>query len=116
MLKMIYKAQTERYRSFSAFPAAIKDFVEHVDVFLERMAWSSDCRSWFKDGQRTGPVTALYPGSRNHWFRLLGNIRREDWQWESLEDNRWAFIGNGFDSGEIEDKDLTWYLDHPEQG
>ncbi|KKY20773.1 putative steroid monooxygenase [Phaeomoniella chlamydospora] len=116
MLKMIYKAQTEGYKSFVPLQDAIDEFVEHADTFLERMAWASKCRSWFKNGKETGPVTALHPGSRIHWFHLLGNIRHEDWEWKTVQRNRWAFLGNGFSVREGGGRDLTWYFDQPEEG
>ncbi|KAH8666993.1 putative MoxY [Xylariales sp. PMI_506] len=114
MLKMIHKAQTQRYRSFTPSERAIAEFLEHADAFLPRMAWASKCRSWFKNGHETGPV-GLYPGSRLHWFHMLKEVRYEDWMWDTLEPNRWAFAGNGFSVMEEEGRDLTWYFDAPEK-
>lgn len=116
MLKMIYKAQTEGYKSFTPSQSAIDQFVVHADVFLKRMAWSSHCRSWFKNGSEDGPVTALHPGSRIHWFHLLSNIRYENWEWRTTGTNQWEFLGNGFSVREGEGRDLTWYFDRPEEG
>ncbi|KAH8898645.1 steroid monooxygenase-like protein [Thozetella sp. PMI_491] len=114
MLKMIHKTQTQRYKSFTPRPDAISEFLEHADTFLPRMAWASKCRSWFKNGQETGPV-GLYPGSRLHWFHLLKEVRYEDWEWDTCDKNRWAFLGNGFSIMEGEGRDLTWYFDAPEK-
>lgn len=116
MLKMIYKAQSQGYKSFYPKTSAINEFIEHADAFLPRMAWSSHCRSWFKNGKADGPVIGLYPGSRIHWFHLLKEIRHEDWEWRGCnERNRWEFLGNGFSVMEEEGRDLTWYLDEPEK-
>ncbi|KAK6071878.1 steroid monooxygenase [Seiridium cupressi] len=114
MLKMVHKAQVQRYKSFTPSAQAIAEFLEHADAFLPRMAWASKCRSWFKNGKETGPV-GLYPGSRLHWFHMLKDIRYEDWEWKSLDSNRWAFSGNGFSVMEGEGRDLTWYFDKPDQ-
>jgi hypothetical protein len=114
MLKMVHKAQTERYESFIPRADAIAEFMEHADAFLPRMAWATKCRSWFKNGQETGPV-GLYPGSRLHWFHMLKNVRYEDWELRSMDANRWAFAGNGFSTMEEEGRDLTWYFDEPEK-
>jgi cation diffusion facilitator CzcD-associated flavoprotein CzcO len=118
MLRMVHKCQTEGYKSFTPSQPAIDEFVRHADAFMPRMAWASECRSWFKNGRTDGPVTALWPGSRIHWFKVLDarNIRFEDWQWERSTQNRWAFMGNGFSSLEAEGRDLTWYFDRPEEG
>lgn len=81
MLKMIYKAQMENIKAMSPSAAAIQELTERSDNFLARMAWSSSCRSWFKNGRIDGLVTALHPGSRLHWFRMLEEPRYEDWEW-----------------------------------
>lgn len=115
MLKLIHKSQTQSYKAFCPRPEAIEEFTRHADEFLPRMAWSSKCRSWFKNGKETGPVT-LHPGSRMHWFHLLKEPRCEDWEWTSLDErNRWSFLGNGFSVLEEEGKDLSWYFDQPEK-
>lgn len=115
MLKMIYKSQVEGYKSFCPKGAAIDEFVEHADVFLPRTAWAGKCRSWFKNGKETGPVTGLHPGSRVHWFHVLKEPRYEDWEWSTWSKNRWSYLGNGFSVMEGEGRDLTWYFDEPEK-
>ncbi|KAK5129043.1 hypothetical protein LTR85_000376 [Meristemomyces frigidus] len=116
MLKMIYKAQTERYKAFAPKASAVADFVEHADKFLERTVWAGNCKSWFKNGTVDGPVTALHPGSRIHWFHMLTNPRYEDWEWTSEKRNRFAYLGNGFSTWEMPERDVTWYLNDPSQG
>ncbi|CAK7200449.1 hypothetical protein SEUCBS139899_003144 [Sporothrix eucalyptigena] len=116
MLKMVYKIQTEGYKAVVPKKEAIDEFVEHADTFLPRTAWAGKCRSWFKNGKETGPVTGLHPGSRLHWFHLLQEPRYEDWEWTNVNPaNRWAYLGNGFSTMEAEGKDLTWYFDAPEK-
>ncbi|EPE02147.1 steroid monooxygenase [Ophiostoma piceae UAMH 11346] len=115
MLKIVYKMQTEGYRAVAPNQAAIDEFVEHADAFLPRTAWAGKCRSWFKNGKESGPVTGLHPGSRLHWFHLLREPRYEDWEWSTWSKNRWAFLGNGFSTMEGEGRDLTWYFDEPEK-
>lgn len=114
MLKMVYKMQIERYKSFVPQKKAIDDFLAHADVFLPRMAWASRCRSWFKNGQESGPVT-LHPGSRMHWFHMMKEPRYEDWDWESASKNRWDYLGNGFSVLEGPNRDLAWYFDRPDE-
>ncbi|KAI0130406.1 steroid monooxygenase-like protein [Xylariales sp. AK1849] len=114
MLKLVHKAQTQRYKSLVPSTGAIEEFLEHADAFLPRMAWASKCRSWFKNGKETGSV-GLYPGSRLHLFHMLKEVRYEDFEWKSCDTNRWAFSGNGFSIMEEEGKDLTWYFVEPEK-
>ncbi|TVY43886.1 putative sterigmatocystin biosynthesis monooxygenase [Lachnellula subtilissima] len=116
ILKFLYKAQTENIKSFVPKIRAIKDFTAHSDEFLKRTAWSTHCRSWFKNGTVDGPITALHPGSRIHWFQMMTNPRWEDWEWTSRNSNIFAYLGNGFSTREAAGKDLTWYFDKPDEG
>lgn len=72
------------------------------------------CRSWFKNGKTHGPVTAIYPGSRLHFFELLKNVRWEDFELTYKTENRFQFMGNGNTQCEMSvDGDPVWYFDDP---
>jgi hypothetical protein len=116
LIKMLYKAQTQGIKAVSPKRQAILDFVEHTDEFMKRTAWATHCQSWMKNGKIDGPVVALHPGSRIHWFQMLSDPRYEDWDWEPFNSNRFAYLGNGFSVKETDGKDLTWYFDNPEEG
>ena len=83
---------------------------------MKRTAWSSHCRSWFKNGTIDGPVVALHPGSRLHWFHMLDRPRFEDYEWTSWTENRFSYLGNGFSTREAEIHDTTYYFDDPYHG
>ena len=108
---MATKLATQNYKSFVPTEAAAADFAEHVAAFMPRTAWSGVCRSWFKDGRVDGPVTALHPGGRVHWFHMLEEPRYEDYEWQHVRANRFAYLGNGFSTKEAEGLDDTYYLD-----
>ncbi|KAI3572435.1 hypothetical protein IWW34DRAFT_637488 [Fusarium oxysporum f. sp. albedinis] len=116
MFRMIHKAQTQGYHSFEPSKQAISHFVKHADAFFPRTVWSTKCRSWFKGGKEQGPVYALHPGSRVHWVHMMNELRYEDYNWKTVNSNRFAYLGNGFSLREVENKDVTWYLDEPEAG
>ncbi|CAH0023717.1 unnamed protein product [Clonostachys rhizophaga] len=116
ILKMIYKCQTQDIKSIEVRKEAVSDFVEHVDTFMERTAWSTHCRSWFKNGKIDGPVVALHPGSRIHWFHMLDQPRHEDYEWTTTGPNRFAYLGNGFSVRETKGRDLSAYFDDPDEG
>ncbi|KAF2454476.1 hypothetical protein BDY21DRAFT_291196, partial [Lineolata rhizophorae] len=59
VLKMVYNVQTQGYKPFEFSRVAIGGFVEHADVPVQRMKWTSDCRSRFHNGKETQPVTVL---------------------------------------------------------
>lgn len=91
--------------------AAIEDSYVHTHELLKRTAWSSTCSSWFKNGKTHGPVTAIWPGSRLHYFESLKEPRYEDFDIEYLG-NRFAYMGNGYTDAELEaEGNPVWYFD-----
>ncbi|KAI0593841.1 hypothetical protein F4775DRAFT_586522 [Biscogniauxia sp. FL1348] len=126
--RAISKCQTEGIRALAPSAAAASDYAAHVAAFMPRTAWSAPGRSWFKGGRlEEGPVTALHPGSRVHFFHMLETFRGEDWDYvydgEEREKNgengkgkgggnRFAYLGNGFSTRELDPQgNSTWYLD-----
>ncbi|KAK7923108.1 dimethylaniline monooxygenase [Apiospora marii] len=118
MTKIIMKCQKEGIKAIVPSDAAVDDYNQHIAAFMPRTAWQSSGRSWFKNGQEDGPVTALHPGSRLHFFHMLEQVRGEDWDYvyDSPSQNRFAYLGNGFSTKELDPEfDSTWYLNDPDQ-
>ncbi|KAJ6143406.1 monooxygenase [Penicillium samsonianum] len=114
IFQMIEKMQTENIKSFEVKEDAVKDLYDHTHELMKRLVWSSPCRSWFKNGKIHGPVTAIYPGSRLHFFEMLKNVRWEDYKLEYKGANRFQFMGNGFTHCESSvEGDPVWYFDDP---
>ncbi|KAH9205896.1 putative monooxygenase [Leptodontidium sp. 2 PMI_412] len=118
--RVVWKLQTENYKSMVPTNAAVADFLAHCDKFHQRTIWGTKCRSWFKGGKEDGHVLT-HPGSRFHNVHMLINPRYEDWEWTSLSTNRFAYLGNGLTVLEKEEKeekrrDPTWFLDDPDKG
>ncbi|KJY01429.1 FAD/NAD(P)-binding domain-containing protein [Zymoseptoria brevis] len=109
MFSVISKAQEENIKSFTPKMAPSRAFRQHADLFLQRTAWTSPCRSWFKQGKNDGQA-AIYPGSRLHFLHLLKSPRFEDFEIQSWDENPFAFLGNGFDTREFDGRDITDYL------
>ncbi|KAK3906964.1 hypothetical protein C8A05DRAFT_40295 [Staphylotrichum tortipilum] len=118
MTSVIKKCQAEGVKAAAPSRGAVADYAEHIAAFMPRTAWAAaGGRSWFKDGRADGPVTALHPGSRIHFFHMLERFRGEDWEWEYAgaggagAGNRFAYLGNGFSTRELDPEgDSTWYL------
>jgi hypothetical protein len=113
---VIKKCQTEGIKAIAPSQAAVADYFEHIQSFMPRTTWASPCRSWFKSGKETGPVVALHPGSRIHFFHMLERFRGEDWEYvyDNARQNRFKYLGNGFSTKELNPSvDSTWYLDMP---
>ncbi|KAH8675791.1 hypothetical protein BX600DRAFT_432344 [Xylariales sp. PMI_506] len=112
--RIILKCQKEGIKAIAPSDAAVNDYSEHISTFMPRTAWSSSGRSWFKGGKEDGPVIALHPGSRVHFFHMLEQFRGEDWEYvyETSAQNRFSYLGNGFSTKELDPNvDSTWYLD-----
>ena len=113
--RAIRKCQTEGIRALAPSDAAVADYGAHITAFMPRTAWSAPGRSWFKGGTTDGPVTALHPGSRVHFFHMLERFRPEDWDYvydAEARGNRFVYLGNGFSARELDPAvDSTWYLD-----
>ncbi|OAL04210.1 putative monooxygenase [Phaeosphaeriaceae sp. SRC1lsM3a] len=115
VIKLLCKAQTEGYKSFVPSQKALNDFISHADTFLTRTVWNAKCRSWLKGGKEDGPAL-VHPGSRLHWFHMLMSPRWEDWEWTTENQNRFAYLGNGFTTMEAEGRDKAFYFGDPDQG
>ncbi|KAH8703712.1 cyclohexanone monooxygenase [Talaromyces proteolyticus] len=109
---VIEKVQRENIKSFEPKEEAIKDLYNHTHELMKRLVWSSACRSWFKNGKVHGPVTAIYPGSRLHFFEVLKHVRWEDFELGYRTKNRFQFMGNGYTHTELQvNGDPVWYFD-----
>ena len=114
IVKMIRKCQTQGIKAVAPREDVVRAFYEHTLRFMPRTAWAGNCRSWFKNGTETGPVTALHPGSRIHWFHMVEQFRTEDFEYEYIRENMFDYLGNGFSTRELNGNNQTWYLDEPD--
>lgn len=111
IVRMLKKCQIENIKSVTVRAEATREFTEHTHTFLPRTIWAGNCRSWYKNGTIDGPITALHPGSRIHWFHMMEIFRPEDYEYEyQCPANRFQFLGNGFSVRESA-KNPTWYLE-----
>jgi hypothetical protein len=116
IINVMKKMQVQGIRSIAPSRAAVRDFNVHVTEYMKRTAWSTPCRSWFKNSKINGPVVALHPGSRIHWFHMLDEPRYEDFEFTYETKNRFQYLGNGFSSRESDGLDTAWCFDDPESG
>ncbi|KAG0649281.1 sterigmatocystin biosynthesis monooxygenase stcW [Hyphodiscus hymeniophilus] len=114
LFQMVEKLQTENIKAFAPKKEACEELYQHTHELMKRLVWSSACSSWFKMGKKHGPVTAIYPGSRLHYFEMLKNVRYEDYDITYRTKNRFQFMGNGYTQCELSvDGDPVWYFDDP---
>ncbi|KAI2823342.1 hypothetical protein CBS115989_1324 [Aspergillus niger] len=108
-LQILEKMSSEGVTSFEPKEEAVADFFEHHRKFMPRTAWTSPCRSWFKQGTVDGEVM-MWPGSRIHFFETMKQPRWEDYNLRYTTTNRFGYLGNGFAAREFDGSDMSWYL------
>ncbi|KAH8810649.1 FAD/NAD-P-binding domain-containing protein [Xylogone sp. PMI_703] len=108
-IRLIKRIQTQDIKAMAPRKDVCQDFVDHADLYLQRTAWSSNCRSWFKQGRSDGPLS-IWPGSRLLYFDLLSEPRYEDYDISYHSGNRFGYLGNGFTIREYNGGDLSYYL------
>ncbi|PSS16494.1 hypothetical protein M430DRAFT_50875 [Amorphotheca resinae ATCC 22711] len=114
MFDMVVKLQQENIKCFDPKAEAVREFYNHTHELMKRLVWSSACSSWFKNGKKHGPVVAIWPGSRLHYFEVLKKVRYEDYDITYRSENRFQFMGNGYTETETDpDGNPVWYFDDP---
>lgn len=108
-ISIIKRIQIQNIKSLAPRKEVCEAFVGHADLYLKRTAWTSGCRSWFKQGKVDGPLS-IWPGTRLVFFDLLSDPRYEDYDITYLGGNPFGFMGNGFSVREYDGSDLSYYL------
>ncbi|EXJ78174.1 hypothetical protein A1O3_09335 [Capronia epimyces CBS 606.96] len=117
MIEAITKCQREGYERIQVKPSALRQFSDFIDAYMPRTVYAKNCKSWFKRGQSSGRVVALFPGSSLALRELLKHPRWEDFDLTPLPEsaiNSFSWIGNGMTVGEILKTDTTPYLKNVE--
>jgi len=114
ILLWLVKMSREDIRSIVPKDDVVEAYNIYIQEVLRRTAWNGECSSWYRKGRRdayrTG-ITAIYPGSMNHFKAMLEGVRGEDFEIEYGSRNRWRFFGNGLTGLDMQDgADLAWYL------
>ncbi|WWC89323.1 uncharacterized protein L201_004244 [Kwoniella dendrophila CBS 6074] len=102
IIKFLNKFQHETIKTFEINKRCLDELNEHMQEQLKLTVWTDNCSSWFKNGNSQGPVIALHPGGRLHFFALLMDPRWEDFNYTYWNKNRYAYWGNGYTLREVE--------------
>ncbi|KAK5327274.1 hypothetical protein LTR93_002658 [Exophiala xenobiotica] len=113
-MKTLRKMQKENIKSLEPTAEAAQDYYNWCHTMFKRLVYSQPCASWYKNGNKNGPVTAQYPGSRLHWYELLDEPRYEDFRITYMSNNKFQFLGNGYTQNDLDQTNLTWFMDAPE--
>ncbi|KAH7082480.1 hypothetical protein FB567DRAFT_551421 [Paraphoma chrysanthemicola] len=109
----VRKIQRHNIKSLHPTPEAVEDFQQYKDSFMQDTVWTSDCRSWYKNGKPDGEVWGPWPGSALHFRQSLDEPRWEDYEIEYWHSNRFEFLGDGSTEQEVSGGDTSYYLREP---
>lgn len=110
---LIIKAQKQGIKSISPKAEAVDDFQEYKDSLMKDLVWTSDCRSWYKNGKVDGKVWGPWPGSALHFLEAMEAPRWEDWDLKYTTSNRFSYFGHGKTQREIKGMNLGYYVTQP---
>lgn len=111
IIKCIRKLQKEDYLSMTPKKERVDDFSDYVEEYFKNTVYMDNCKSWYKSAGGTGDrISALWPGSSLHMLETIRAPRWEDFDFESKEENRFRWLGNGFSVCLTGGGDPSWYL------
>jgi hypothetical protein len=112
IIKCIRKLQKEDYISMMPKPERVKDFMDYTNEYFKKTVYMDDCNSWYRsDGGKGDRITGLWPGSTLHCLESLRAPRWEDFDFETKDENRLRWLGNGWSVTQLGDGDPAWYLE-----
>ncbi|EXJ79534.1 hypothetical protein A1O3_07813 [Capronia epimyces CBS 606.96] len=116
IVKCIRKLQKEDYLTMTPKRARVDDFSAYVGEYFKKTIYMDTCKSWYKSAGGSGDrITGLWPGSILHAMEVLRAPRWEDFDYESHEDNRLRWLGNGWSVHLLPGGgDPSWYLNAEE--
>jgi hypothetical protein len=112
IIKCIRKLQKEDYISMMTKPERVKDFMDYTNEYFKNTVYMDECNSWYRsDGGKGDRITGLWPGSTLHCLEALRAPRWEDFDFETKDENRLRWLGNGWSVTQLDGGDPAWYLE-----
>jgi hypothetical protein len=112
MIKWFRKIASEDIKYVVPKQSATDEFVRYGDEIHKTLTWTGSCTSWYKNHRKDGRVTATFPGSALLFYKMIQELRPEDFDITYRSKNKFRFMGNGFTEYELnDDNDLAFYVD-----
>jgi hypothetical protein len=112
IIKCIRKLQKEDYISMMPKPERVKDFMDYTNEYFKNTVYMDECNSWYRsEGGKGDRITGLWPGSTLHCLEALRAPRWEDFDFETKDENRLRWLGNGWSVTQLDGGDPAWYLE-----
>ncbi|KEZ43472.1 4-hydroxyacetophenone monooxygenase [Scedosporium apiospermum] len=111
VIKAAKKMQSDRIKVLDVRESVVDQLDEYIDAWHQTSVFSGSCRSWYKNNSVDGKPR-VWGGSSVHFLKTIKTPRWEHYNIEYLDDNPWAFLGNGRIKAEVEHsfEGLTSYL------
>lgn len=113
IIKCLRKLQREDYVSMAPKRERVADFSEYTQEYFKGTVYMDECNSWYRsEGGKGNRITGLWPGSTLHCLETLRSPRWEDFEFESRDDNKLRWLGNGWSVTHMPGGgDPAWYLE-----
>ncbi|KAI1344236.1 cyclohexanone monooxygenase [Xylariaceae sp. FL0016] len=111
VIAAVRKMQSDRIKILDVRAEVTDQLNEYIDAWHETSVFSADCKSWYKNNTKDGKVMC-WGGSSIHFLKTLKTPRWEHFDIGYMDDNMWAFLGNGRIRAEIQGdfEGMTAYL------
>ncbi|KAH8901734.1 cyclohexanone monooxygenase [Thozetella sp. PMI_491] len=94
VIAAVKKMQSDRIAALDVKEDIATKLNEYIDAWCETSVFSGPCRSWYKNNTVNGKPM-VWGGSSLHFLKTIKTPRWEHYNIRYLDDNPWAFLGNG---------------------
>uniref|UniRef100_A0A8H7KFR0 FAD/NAD(P)-binding domain-containing protein n=1 Tax=Bionectria ochroleuca TaxID=29856 RepID=A0A8H7KFR0_BIOOC len=110
VIKCIQKLQRENLKTIVAKQSAVDAFRKQAGRYFTKTTFTYTCNNWAKR-HPDGRIIGFWPGSAIHLRKALEHPRWEDFEYESMDEDSLAWMGDGLVLAQLSVDSTTGYLD-----